>query len=244
MQQRVLSGFELFSAFSSGGLEVIRQKTYLNSINVFPVPDGDTGSNLSSTMRSILENTLVSHSAGRTLHSMAEAALSGARGNSGIIFAQFMNGMSETLKGLHSITIEEFSGAVSNAARRAYEAINNPVEGTMLTVMREWAETVSRIHHSADSFADLFHNSMHEATESLRKTPERLKVLKTAKVTDAGAEGFVDFLRGIIEFFSTGNTVEYSAETSPKRKRKRMPLPRGTKYRTVTAAKRSSREAD
>ncbi len=197
-----LDGSVLYQAFTYGSRKVIRRKEHLNRINVFPVPDGDTGSNLSSTLQSIMENTKASRSAGETLKSIAEAALDGARGNSGIIFAQFLNGLSEALEHAQAITQEAFGAAVRTAARRAYEAISNPVEGTMLTVMKEWSEAVVRLQQQTGSFQELFHRSCDAALESLRRTPEKLSALRQAKVLDAGAQGFVDFLHGMRDFFS------------------------------------------
>ena len=127
----------LYSGFLAGANEVIKQKLELNKINVFPVADGDTGTNMAYTMNSIIQNSKVKENAKATLQTIADAALIGARGNSGIIFAQFVNGMFIEIKNLSEIDISSFSQAANKAVKYAYEAIAEPVEGTMITVMRD-----------------------------------------------------------------------------------------------------------
>ena len=199
-----LNGESLYSVFVSGGEEVIQNQQDLNRINVFPVPDGDTGSNLTSTFLAILENGQVSASAGDTMRSMAEQALIGARGNSGIIFAQFLYGLSETLGGAAVVDTVTFGRAVENAVTKSYEAISRPVEGTMLTVIREWGQSVSSVTRQISDFKTLFTQTLKVATRSLKETRNKLKALRDARVVDAGAKAFVHFLQGALNFITTG----------------------------------------
>lgn len=204
MQIKYLDGSRLYYAFVVGGNAVIQDRNYLNKINVFPVPDSDTGTNMASTMRSIAEGTVHSHSAEATMRSIVDSALSGARGNSGLIFAQFLYGISEKIKNVKRISTSQFGESVKEAVSYAYKAIVSPVEGTMLTVMKDWADAVYQKRKEKRDFADLLSHSLQVAKRSLTETPKKLAVLAKAGVVDAGAKGFVDFLEGITNFIKIG----------------------------------------
>jgi DegV family protein with EDD domain len=204
MQIRYLDGYRLYYAFVVGGNAVIQDRNYLNKINVFPVPDSDTGTNMASTMRSIAEGAVHSRSAEATMQSIVDSALSGARGNSGLIFAQFLYGISEKIKNVKRISTSHFGESVKEAVSYAYKAIVSPVEGTMLTVMKDWADAVYQKRKEKRDFADLLSHSLQVAKRSLTETPKKLAVLARAGVVDAGAKGFVDFLEGITNFIKTG----------------------------------------
>jgi DegV family protein with EDD domain len=204
MKIRYLNSRRLYLAFLAGGNAVIQDKDYLNRINVFPVPDADTGSNLAATMRSIAETAVVSKSLKTTLRSIADAALSGARGNSGLIFAQFLHSLSTEIENEQHLTVRTFAESVRRAAHSAHKAILHPVEGTMLTVMREWAEAVHQKAAKTADFVELLHDSLLAAKQSLMNTPKMLSVLAKAGVVDAGAKGFVDFIEGVWHFTREG----------------------------------------
>jgi len=204
MKIRYLNSRRLYLAFLAGGNAVIQDKDYLNRINVFPVPDADTGTNLAATMRSIAETAVVSKSLKTTLRSIADAALCGARGNSGLIFAQFLHSLSTEIENEHHLTVRTFAEAARRAAHSAHKAILHPVEGTMLTVMREWAEAVHQKAAKTADFVDLLHDSLLAAKQSLMDTPKKLSVLAKAGVVDAGAKGFVDFIEGVWHFTRDG----------------------------------------
>lgn len=210
MKIRYLDGPRLYYAFLIGGNAVISDKNYLNKINVFPVPDSDTGTNLALTIRSISERAKMSHSADATLQSIADAAIYGARGNSGLIFAQFLQGISDQLKNARKISTSTFGESVKKAAHYAYTAIVSPVEGTMLTVMRDWAEAVYQQRDKKRDYAELMSYSLQVAKKSLAETPKKLAVLAKAGVVDAGARGFVDFLEGITHFIKQGRLKDLS----------------------------------
>ena len=204
MKISYLNGNRLYYAFLAGGRAVIDDQKYLNKINVFPVPDGDTGTNLASLFRSIAEGAVPGSSIRSTMSSIEDAALTGARGNSGIIFAQFLLGMSREIKTEMKVSTKKFGESAKKAALHAYSAIVSPVEGTMLTVMKDWAEAVYKHRTKTSDFVELLTHSLSEAKRSLRDTPKKLSVLAKAGVVDAGAKGFVDFLEGIMEFIKKG----------------------------------------
>ncbi|HUX50231.1 MAG TPA: DegV family protein [Spirochaetia bacterium] len=204
-----LDGKGLHATLSAGAARVIGLQDHLNSINVFPVPDGDTGSNLAATLYSMTQVETIPSSAGLTMVAMADAALIGARGNSGIIFAQFLNGFREKVANLTTIGIEHFIRAVEHAALSAASAISRPRDGTILSVIRDWSGALAREGRGASSYRELFHKSIPAAEESLRRTPEQLAELKLAGVVDAGAEGFVEFLKGAREFVETGEKTTF-----------------------------------
>ena len=185
---------------SSGLHRVQRKQDYLNRINVFPVPDGDTGTNITATLSYALESAEVSESAGETMSSIADAALVGARGNSGIIFAQFLSGLAEALQDAPQVAKHRFVHAAENAQRRAYEAVTRPKEGTILSVMHAWAEALHREADSAQSIAELLRKAGPALADSLEKTRDMLPQLKAAGVVDAGASGFVEFIAGAERF--------------------------------------------
>lgn len=204
MKISYLDGPRLYYAFMAGGNEVIKDQKYLNKINVFPVPDSDTGTNLASTIRSIAEATVPNPSAYITLQSIADMALSGAQGNSGLIFAQFLHGISKEIKNMKRISTTSFGEIVKKAVQYAYKSVVSPVEGTMLTVMKDWAEAVYQQRTKMRDFVELLSYSLQVTKKSLIETRNKLPVLAKAGVVDAGAKGFVDFLEGIINFIKKG----------------------------------------
>lgn len=205
MKIRYINGNRLFHAFLAGGNAVIEDRDYLNKINVFPVPDADTGTNLASTMRAIAEKARAFPSVRPTMESIAEAAIAGARGNSGLIFAQFLHGLSREMRDDIRISTRAFGESVKKAVRHAYQAMLKPVEGTMLTVIKEWSEDVYNNCLHITDFSELLSRSLKTAETSVERTPEKLAVLARAGVVDAGALGFFDFLRGVADFIGRGN---------------------------------------
>ncbi len=226
MPIKYLNGKRLYYAFLSGAREIIRQKDQLNKINVFPVPDGDTGTNLASTVNNMLQEVKASKNVYLTLQSMADAALSGARGNSGIIFAQFFNGWANAAEGQKTLTIQAFGESVEAAVPSVYNAILHPVEGTMLSVIKIWAQAVYDMKNKTQDFSDLFNTALLKAKEALDNTPNQLKVLRDAHVVDAGAKGFVHLLEGMAQFIRSGNLrdiIKLHEELSEKDE----PMPEG-----------------
>ena len=200
----VLDGKRFYYSFIAGAQRIFEQYQGINKINVFPVADGDTGTNLASTMRTIIDSVIPTNNSKVTAVALADAALVGARGNSGIIFAQFLYGFSNEIKNENNLSISDFAEIIKKAVKYAYEAIANPVEGTMITVMREWAEYVYSIKDKFHDFNKLIADSYAIANQSLIDTPKKLEVLAKSHVVDAGAKGFVLFLEGMIDFFKHG----------------------------------------
>jgi DegV family protein with EDD domain len=216
MKIKYLDGKRLYYAFLAGGRAVIRDRHYLNRINVFPVPDSDTGNNLATTMRSIAERARAFRSAEHTLGSIADAALVGARGNSGIIFAQFVYGLSQEARNEVRLSPSRFAELARRAVQYARQSIVNPVEGTMITLLHDWAEAIYEQRLKMKDFAELLSYSLHIAEKSLQETPEKLEVLAKAGVVDAGAKGFFDFLEGVVAFVRKGDIKDLiETETEP-----------------------------
>ncbi len=199
-----LDGKTLYYSFLAGAQKIFENQVQINKINVFPVADADTGTNLASTMRSIVDTPIPTSDLRVTAAALADAALTGARGNSGIIFAQFIYGFSTELQKQETITVDAFAEAIRKAVTYAYEAIANPVEGTMITVIREWAEFVYMLKDTINDFIELLALTYEKAVESLNATTAKLEILAKSKVVDAGAKGFVVFLQGIVEFVKAG----------------------------------------
>ncbi len=208
MTNEFITSEKLYYAFIAGAKAIIKQKTLLNKMNVFPVADNDTGTNLSFTMQSIIEEARLADTPKQTMASIAEAAMVGARGNSGIIFAQFINGFQFGLTDDKEISIATFSRAVNAGVDHAYESISNPVEGTIITVMNDWSKSIDHLKDSVIDVTELFIKSLEVAVHSVNTTPEKLKVLKDASVVDAGGRGFVYFLEGMTGYFMSPENNE------------------------------------
>ena len=200
-----IDGRRLYYTFIAGAKKILDNQVELNKINVFPVNDGDTGTNLASTIRGIIDSIQPNKSYKVTADLIAETALVNARGNSGIIFAQFMYGLS-TETGNHStITLNQFADSIKNSVKYVYSAVSNPVEGTMLTVIKEWADFIYENSRIIKDFNQLLIKSKVVLEKSLLETKSKLSVLAKANVVDAGAKGFVLFVEGIIEFIHSNN---------------------------------------
>jgi len=204
---KLLDGRSFYYAFLAGAQRIFENQGLLNKMNVFPVADADTGTNLASTMRSIVDSPIPTNNVKMAATALADAALVGARGNSGIIFAQFLYGFSNEIENEDNLTVENFSRSITKAVTYAYEAIANPVEGTMISVIREWAEFINAMKGLIDDFVELLIKALQIAKDSLADTTRQLEVLAKAHVVDAGAKGFVLFLEGMIDFFKNRQTI-------------------------------------
>ena len=212
-----MDGRRLYYTFIAGARKVIEHQVELNKINVFPVNDGDTGTNLASTIRAVVDSIHPHRSYKVTADLIAETTLVNARGNSGIIFAQFLYGMSTETGNFKTITIKQFAESIKNSVRYIYEAVANPVEGTMLTVIKDWANYIYENRNRITDFNQLFISSVDVLNKSLLATKSKLAVLAKANVVDAGARGFVFFVEGIIDFIANRNLkdlIQVKAETA------------------------------
>ncbi|MBT7833060.1 MAG: DAK2 domain-containing protein, partial [Chloroflexi bacterium] len=172
----------------------------INALNVFPVPDGDTGTNMLLTLRSIVEAlpTNSNDSANSVAKSIARSALLGARGNSGLILAQYFKGLAQAIGDDTELTGEHFAKSIRIASDSAYNALPNPVEGTMLTVYRECAEVAERAATKNKELVSVLEAVAVEAIDSVRRTPDLLPILAEAEVVDSGGFGFAVMLDGAL----------------------------------------------
>jgi uncharacterized protein len=197
-----LDGAGLRGALLTASEYVQRHRADLNRINVFPVPDGDTGTNLALTVSSIADRLRAGSetSLGVVAGQASEAAIMGARGNCGMILSHFLLGFSDAIGPRASISVGEFAAVLRSATEHVYRALEKPVEGTMITIMRAISDEAERLQHS--DFVVLFERLMVKAREALASTPDLLPALKRAGVVDAGAKGFVHLLEGISSFLA------------------------------------------
>lgn len=210
---RRLDGVRLHAAFAAGLRAVARLRGHLNTINVFPVADGDTGTNLVATLHAALAETVPVRRVDRVCRALADGALAGARGNSGLIMAQFLWGVAEGTAGRRTVDAPALGDALAGAVPFAAEALSHPVEGTVLTVLREWVTAFrARCRAGADLVAVLG-ESLAEARHALARTPERLAVLARAGVVDAGGQGLVTFLEGVAEAPALGFSEDLAEPT-------------------------------
>ena len=203
MKIAYLDGYRFFRIFRVGAYAIIRNQQELDRINVFPVADADTGINMAMTVEAVLSGATASKDIKATMRSISDAALMGARGNSGIILAQYLHGLSTELPDSPSLTASGFALSAEKAVKHLYRSVMNPVEGTILTVIREWSEFLSQTQER--DFSQLIESSLVKAQKSLSETPLKLKALADAKVVDAGAKGFVIFLEAVVAFIQKGS---------------------------------------
>jgi len=179
-------------------IQLQKDERRINALNVFPVPDGDTASNMILTVRSALEAARAGGDLGQVAEAMAYGALRGARGNSGTIVSQFFYGFALELKGLESAGPLEVARAFASASSAAYAAVHEPKEGTILTVGRRWAEAAMAAAEDGCDLVTVFERALSAAEVALEETPLLLDVLSEAGVVDAGGGGFVVALRGAL----------------------------------------------
>ncbi|MBU1290927.1 DegV family EDD domain-containing protein [bacterium] len=220
IQIKYLNGIRFKRFIINSAQRINQMEQYLNDINVFPVADGDTGTNMAATMSSIVKGIKKCKESSFTkiISVIADSALTGARGNSGAILAQFFQGLAEATKDKVRLSTETFAQAATKAAEQARKAISHPQEGTIITVMKEWANHLAEHAPQTPDFAELFKKSLSKAKDSLAQTPDKLLILKKAGVVDAGAQGFVNILEGIVNFIEYGKIKSLKAITSTTNK--------------------------
>lgn len=214
----MLSGKILRDAIISGANNIINNKESVDELNVFPVPDGDTGTNMSMTIRNaVAELNMLSDSV--TVETVAQTAASamlrGARGNSGVILSLLFRGLSKGLAGKHEATVEDYCNALKLGADAAYKSVMKPTEGTILTVARVAAEKANDAQ--CKDFAELFDVLTTAAKETLDQTPEMLPVLKKAGVVDAGGMGYYTILKGMASVICGGVMISAKEETATEK---------------------------
>ncbi len=207
-----ITGNDLYQMFNYGNTYITNKRQHLNDINVFPVADGDTGNNLTYTLNTILRESTHSDSFINVLDSISEAALIGARGNSGVIFAQFINGLRIAATNNDEISIEEFARLVRESHMHTVSSLSNPVEGTMITIIDEWANSLEKEIKTRKSLKDVFFFAYETVKIALEKTKNMLDVLKQNDVVDSGALGLVLFFKGISSYFNKEEIQLISSE--------------------------------
>ncbi|MBQ2730251.1 MAG: DAK2 domain-containing protein [Clostridia bacterium] len=196
MSTKRLDGIALRNLLMSGYLNLQNNKDTINSLNVFPVPDGDTGINMAKTLEGGI-SAPEGADAAQYMKAFSKNSLLTARGNSGVILSQFIRGLAKGCEGYDSLSVSNFADAFNNGVSCAYSSVIKPVEGTMLTVLREAGEYLTKNCNSFSCFEECF-NGLCEMTEhSLANTPELLPVLKEAGVVDSGGAGVLTILRGM-----------------------------------------------
>ncbi len=213
-----ISGKLLRDAVISGANNISNQKQAVDELNVFPVPDGDTGTNMSMTISNAaaeLKNTPDGAAAGEVAKKAASAMLRGARGNSGVILSLIFRGLSKGLGGKETATAEDLSAALKLGVDAAYKSVMKPTEGTILTVAREAYENTAEDAKSGITAAEFLKKYIEQAEISLEKTPELLPALKKAGVVDAGGKGFIVILEGMYSVLSGGGIISGTDEVKP-----------------------------
>ena len=205
-----VNGMQLKDMIISGANNLENNKGPVNALNVFPVPDGDTGTNMSLTMQLAVKeiNSLKDIKVNTVAAAAANGSLMGARGNSGVILSQIWRGFAKALKNQKTMNVKALADALLEGSNTAYKAIMKPTEGTILTVIREAAEYAIKV---SDNFQDilLFMEEIIEKSNTiLERTPEMLPVLKSAGVVDAGGKGLITIFEGMYQALKTGERVE------------------------------------
>ncbi|HAE83387.1 MAG TPA: dihydroxyacetone kinase [Ktedonobacter sp.] len=208
----VFDGQDLKKALLAGAAWLEEHREAINALNVFPVPDGDTGSNMSATMQAAIRDIVDSNetSAGVIASKLAHGALMGARGNSGVILSQTLRGLAQGLENKKTFAAPDLAAALAEASRLAYRAVLKPVEGTILTVVRESAEAAKISAERGDDLVGLMQEVVITARRSVARTPDLLPTLKQAGVVDSGGQGFCIILEGAWRYIR-GESVQLDA---------------------------------
>lgn len=198
MATKVIDAQLLQKAFIAGAYNLERNKEYINELNVFPVPDGDTGSNMSLTIMAAARevSALENPSMDELSKKISSGSLRGARGNSGVILSQLLRGFCKEIKGKKQITVSVLADGFVRAVETAYKAVMKPKEGTILTVAKGVAEKAVELSEMDMDFETLGQEILDHGNEVLKQTPELLPVLKEAGVVDSGGQGLMEFLTG------------------------------------------------
>ena len=202
----MINGSLLRDAIISAAYTIASQKQKVDELNVFPVPDGDTGTNMSMTIGAAVRELemLKNPTAAETSKVAASALLRGARGNSGVILSLLFRGISKGLQGRAEATGSDLADALVEGVTAAYKAVMKPTEGTILTVAREASEKARAVAMDDNDAVTVFRAAVEQAEETLQRTPEMLPVLKKAGVVDAGGQGVVIIFRAMLEVFEGG----------------------------------------
>lgn len=217
--QMTISGKLLRDAFISGANNIYNNRREVDELNVFPVPDGDTGTNMSMTIKNALQelqNVSDGATVGEVTKKAASAMLRGARGNSGVILSLLFRGLSKGLSGKETASAEDLSASLKIGVDAAYKSVMKPTEGTILTVSREAWENTKELAAAGISATEFLDEYIKAAKKSLEKTPELLPALKKAGVVDAGGMGYIVILEGMYAVLSGGAVISAEDELKPQ----------------------------
>lgn len=208
MEFNKINGRDFYNMVVNASNRLAEKSDYVNALNVFPVPDGDTGTNMSMTFKAAVKEieNIDSDSIGEVSKKLAKGALMGARGNSGVILSQILRGISKGLTNLDEVSASEFANALQEGSNSAYKAVMRPTEGTILSVIRATAE--AGMHSKKHNVKELLEEVTVAAKVMLDKTPELLPALKKAKVVDSGGMGLYIILQGMLEALKDGIVAE------------------------------------
>ncbi|MBU3087775.1 DAK2 domain-containing protein [Clostridium gasigenes] len=208
MKYQKINGHDFYNMVVNGSNRLLEQSDYVNALNVFPVPDGDTGTNMSMTFKAAVKEieNLNSKSIGETSKKLAKGALMGARGNSGVILSQILRGIAKGLEEKEEVTSQELAIAIQEGSKAAYKAVMRPTEGTILSVIRAAAEGAAGT--KSDDVVDFLNTVVLDSKIMLDKTPELLPALKKAKVVDSGGMGLYIIFKGMHEALRDGIKAE------------------------------------
>ena len=217
MQSNMIDAATLSKMFLAGAKRLDEEKEIINELNVFPVPDGDTGTNMSLTIVSaVKEVEAIGDMNMATLSkAISSGSLRGARGNSGVILSQMFRGFTKVIKESEELDMEIFTAALQKAVETAYKAVMKPKEGTILTVAKGVAEKAVIASQSTDDFETYFKEIIFYAEEVLQKTPDMLPVLKEAGVVDSGGQGLLEILKGGYAAYSGEDADEVFVTSKP-----------------------------
>ena len=212
----MIKGNMLRDAFMSGAISIANKKREIDELNVYPVPDGDTGTNMSMTMNNALKELRLmdnSVTVSQVADATASALLRGARGNSGVILSLLFRGFSKGLSGKKTATPEDMSKALQYGVDAAYKAVMKPTEGTILTVARMSAKKADEVYKNCKDTAELWEAVCEQANITLAETPEMLPVLKKAGVVDAGGQGLVVVFEAMLSVFKGKKVAAEAIQT-------------------------------
>lgn len=208
MEYKKINGHDFYNMVVNGSNRLLEECEFVNSLNVFPVPDGDTGTNMSMTFKAAVKEieNLNSSSIGEISKKLAKGALMGARGNSGVILSQILRGISKGLEGKEEVDVTEFAIGFYEGSKSAYKAVMRPTEGTILSVIRAASEAA--VSAEAKDIVSFMEEVTKAAKVMLDKTPDLLPALKKAKVVDSGGMGLYIILQGMYEALKDGIKAE------------------------------------
>lgn len=215
-----INGKQLKQMVISGASNIANQKKYVDSINVFPIPDGDTGANMSTTMNATVEplNSYDGDDMKEVFGIISNEVLRSARGNSGVMIAEFFRGMSKIGGECDTMDPIKLAEAMKSGVDMAYEAVVEPVEGTLLTVARETAEHALSISSETSNIIEFLERIIERAKESLDNTPNLLPILKEAGVVDSGGMGFIIIFEGMLSALTENASSENMDESVSRKK--------------------------